>query len=358
MTAISLQQVNVKLGVGNDSFRLPEINLDVYQGEFIAVVGPSGVGKSTLLRVVAGLEPIESGQILIDEKRVDGLPSAERNIAMVFQNYALYPHMTVAQNIGFSQKLKGIARKTCQTKVLDVARRLKVENLLHSLPDQLSGGQKQRVAIGRAMMCEPSVFLFDEPFSNLDPALRAHMRLELKALHQSLGTTSIFVTHDQQESMALADRIILMSPSGIEQIDTPQNIFTRPVNLFAAQFFGEPQLNLFDALVNSNGLQFSPNYTVPWHGPKSLLDTKVTVGIRPRAFQSDDKDGMAMQVTLIEYLGDERYVYLHPIHDKSQNVVVVGLDQVLVGQVVRLSVAPHKLLVFDHSQLRIDSISQ
>ncbi|MFQ3236763.1 MAG: ABC-type sugar transport system ATPase subunit [Paraglaciecola sp.] len=357
MTAISLRRVNVTLGAGNDSFCLPELNLDVYQGEFIAVVGPSGVGKSTLLRVVAGLEPIESGQILIDEKRVDRLPSADRNLAMVFQNYALYPHMTVAQNIGFSQKLKGITRKASQTKVLDVAKRLKVDNLLNSLPAQLSGGQKQRVAIGRAMMCEPSVFLFDEPFSNLDPALRAHMRLELKALHQSLGTTSIFVTHDQQESMALADRIILMSPRGIEQIDTPQNIFTRPVNLYTAQFFGEPQLNLFDALVTTTGLQLSANYTVPWHGPKSLLDTHVTVGVRPRAFKYDNKDGMAMQVTLIEYLGDECYMYLHCLHDKSQNIVVVGLHQLLVGQVVCLSVASQKLMVFDQNQQRIDPVN-
>jgi sn-glycerol 3-phosphate transport system ATP-binding protein len=184
------------------------------------------------------------------------------------------------------------------------------------------------------------------------------MRLELKALHQSLGTTSIFVTHDQQESMALADRIILLSPRGIEQIDTPKNIFTRPVNLYAAQFFGEPQLNLFDARVTSTGLQFSPNYTVPWHGPKALLDTQVTVGIRPRAFKSDEKNGLAMEVTLIEYLGDERYVHLHPIDDGSQNIVVVGLDQMSVGQVVRLSVAPHKLLVFDQSQRRIDAVSQ
>jgi ABC-type sugar transport system ATPase subunit len=181
------------------------------------------------------------------------------------------------------------------------------------------------------------------------------MRLELKALHQSLGTTSIFVTHDQQESMALADRIILMSARGIEQIDTPQNIFERPVNLYTAQFFGEPQINLFMAQVTQAGLQLSPNYTVPWHAPVSLLDTQVTVGIRPRAFNFDDKHGMAMQVTLIEYLGDERYVHLRPIDTGSHSIVVVGLHKAVVGQIVSLSVAPHKVLVFNHDQLRIDT---
>ena len=225
------------------------VSVDIADGEFVVLVGPSGCGKSTLLRMVAGLETISSGEIAIDERVVNKLEPKERDVAMVFQNYALYPQMTVAQNLGFALELQRLDKRTIETKVASAAASLGLEPLLGRYPRQLSGGQRQRVAMGRAIVRDPKVFLFDEPLSNLDAKLRHHMRVEIARLHQKLQTTTIYVTHDQLEAMTLANRIVLMKGGAIEQVGTPAEIYEKPRTLFVAGFIGTPNMNLMDVIV-------------------------------------------------------------------------------------------------------------
>ncbi|WP_313475944.1 ABC transporter ATP-binding protein [Agrobacterium pusense] len=231
------------------------ISLDIADGEFIALVGPSGCGKSTLLRMIAGLEEITDGDILIGDKVVNGMTPRERNIAMVFQSYALYPHMTVAENMGFNLKLAGQPKNVIEERVAEAARMLDLGKLLDRKPSQLSGGQRQRVAMGRAVVRNPAVFLFDEPLSNLDAKLRVQMRSEIKALHQKVGTTSIYVTHDQIEAMTLADRVVVLNHGRIEQQGTPLELYKTPANLFVAAFIGSPAMNLIEGVVDGEGDQ-------------------------------------------------------------------------------------------------------
>ena len=246
MATVTLE--NVRKSFGSTKV-IHGIDLDVSDGEFIVIVGPSGCGKSTLLRMVAGLETITSGEVLIGGERANDKEPMDRNIAMVFQNYALYPHMSVRQNMGYALKIAGLSKARISAKVEEAARLLQLDSLLDRKPRQLSGGQRQRVAMGRAIVREPAVFLFDEPLSNLDAKLRVQMRLEIRELQETLGITSLYVTHDQVEAMTMADRMIVMNEGVAEQIGTPLEVYETPTTLFAAQFIGSPAMNILDARV-------------------------------------------------------------------------------------------------------------
>lgn len=284
------------------------VSIDIDDGEFVILVGPSGCGKSTLLRMIAGLEGISDGDILIGERVVNHVPPKERDIAMVFQNYALYPHMTVGENMGFSMKLRGASKEEFDSRVQTAAEILGLTQLLDRYPRQLSGGQRQRVAMGRAIVRDPQVFLFDEPLSNLDAKLRVAMRTEIKALHQRLASTTVYVTHDQIEAMTMADKIVVMHDGIVEQIGDPLGLYDRPDNLFVAGFIGSPAMNMLHGRIEANGqLAF-----VSDGGVRLPLDTApaaahgrpVVYGIRPEHLVLAD-DGAEATVTVIEPTGSE-----------------------------------------------------
>ncbi len=265
------------------------VNLDIASGEFVVILGPSGCGKSTLLRMIAGLEEISDGTIAIDGKVVNKLEPRERGCAMVFQNYALYPHMSVAQNIGYSLKVAGVAAAQRNQRIQAVARILELEHLLDRKPAALSGGQRQRVAMGRAMIREPKVFLFDEPLSNLDAKLRVQMRSEIRKLHRRLGATSVFVTHDQVEAMTLADRLVVMNGGRVEQVGTPAEIYGRPASRFVASFVGAPAMNILEGVVALDGISLlEGSRRLPMPRAGLPVGTKVAMGIRPEAVRMVD----------------------------------------------------------------------
>ncbi|WP_025030891.1 ABC transporter ATP-binding protein [Nitratireductor aquibiodomus] len=277
MATVSFSKVVKKYGLA-EVIHGADINIE--DGEFIVFVGPSGCGKSTLLRMLAGLESISGGEIRIGDRAVNHLPPKDRDVAMVFQNYALYPHMSVADNIGFPLKMTGIAPAKRAPKVAEVASLLGLDGMLDRYPRQLSGGQRQRVAMGRAIIREPSVFLFDEPLSNLDAALRVQMRREIKLLHQRLGSTMIFVTHDQVEAMTMADRIVVLRGGRVEQIGTPDEIYRKPENTFVASFIGAPPMNVIEGTVAQ--LQRGPVF-VPKVEPKLAIDLPASTKAQPNA---------------------------------------------------------------------------
>jgi multiple sugar transport system ATP-binding protein len=286
------------------------INFAIEDGEFVVLVGPSGCGKSTLLRMIAGLEEISGGEIRIDGQRINETPPARRGLSMVFQNYALYAHMTVFENIAFGLRLAKAPKAEIQTAVRAVAKMLQLEHLLERRPPQLSGGQRQRVAIGRAIVRKPRAFLFDEPLSNLDAALRADMRVEIARLHKQLGATMIYVTHDQVEAMTLADRIVVLSPNGVQQIGTPMHLYERPANVFVAGFIGSPKMNLIEGTVVDGGLRVGEQARLAWPGTHGL-GSRVTVGLRPEHLAPDPDGPLRGTVALIERLGAESYVHLN-----------------------------------------------
>ena len=258
------------------------IDLDVADGEFVALVGPSGCGKSTTLRMIAGLEDITGGDIRIGERVVNDLAPRQRNISMVFQSYALYPHMTVAENMGFTLKIAGKDKSTIDAAVAEAARALEITPLLDRRPAQLSGGQRQRVAMGRAIVRDPDVFLFDEPLSNLDAKLRGQMRTEIKQLHARLGATVVYVTHDQVEAMTLADRIVIMKDGNIEQVGTPDEVFNQPASQFVAGFIGSPPMNMAEAVTTATGLRFADGFELPMPPGFTIAEgRKVVFGLRP-----------------------------------------------------------------------------
>jgi multiple sugar transport system ATP-binding protein len=287
------------------------VNVDIEDGEFVVLVGPSGCGKSTLLRMIAGLEEITSGAIQVDGQTVNDLPPKARDIAMVFQNYALYPHMTVAKNMGFSLRLRRERTEVIDAKVKEAAAILGLDHLLGRYPKELSGGQRQRVAMGRAIVRDPKVFLFDEPLSNLDAKLRVQMRAEIKALHQRLRTTTVYVTHDQIEAMTMADKIVVMRDGYVEQVGTPMELYDRPGNRFVASFIGSPAMNFMEGRVEAGGEIFvTPSGTQIRlnKAPQSAVSKSTVLGMRPEDFQvvPDGTEGaFPITVNLVEPTGPE-----------------------------------------------------
>tara|TARA_B110000046_G_scaffold49725_1_gene55387 strand:- start:160 stop:1236 length:1077 start_codon:yes stop_codon:yes gene_type:complete len=291
------------------------INLQIEEGSFVVLVGPSGCGKSTLLRMTAGLEPINSGQISIADRVVNRVPPKDRGIAMVFQSYALYPHMSVADNLSFSLKMNKSPLDRISEAVKGAASILQLSTLLQRLPGQLSGGQRQRVAMGRALVREPAVFLFDEPLSNLDAKLRVEMRAEIKALHQRLNATTIYVTHDQIEAMTMADKVVVMNDGRIEQVGAPLEIYDRPENLFVAEFLGSPSMNLLPGKVvfgdGTAAVELENGVLLPLPNKGDLQsDQKIIYGIRPEHIAlADDENGLAITLTLVEPAGWETHLH-------------------------------------------------
>ncbi len=282
------------------------VDVDIADGEFVVLVGPSGCGKSTLLRMIAGLEAITSGSISIGAKVVNNLPPAERDIAMVFQNYALYPHKTVAANMGFALKMRGMAKRDVETKVNRAAGILGLTPYLGRYPRELSGGQRQRVAMGRAIVRDPQVFLFDEPLSNLDAKLRVQMRAEIRELHQRLKTTTVYVTHDQIEAMTMADKIVVMRDGRIAQVGAPLELYDRPANIFVAGFIGSPAMNLFDG--ETDGTLFrAEGFSLDLDRAAVAAGRKVTFGIRPEHLRLADS-GIPAEVVVVEPTGSETHV--------------------------------------------------
>jgi len=315
---------------------LNKVNLTVEAGEFVAVVGPSGSGKSTLLRLVAGLDTVSSGNILIDQQCVNKIPAARRNMAMVFQSYALYPHMTVYANMAYGLKMRGMAKKLIQERVEAVATMLQLNDYLYRKPLSLSGGQRQRVAMGRAIVRSPAVFLFDEPLSNLDAKLRTEMRHEIRKLHQQLHTTCLYVTHDQTEAMTLADRVLILNKGAVEQVGTPQEIYQHPATLFVAGFIGNYPMNFLAAKIDwlSNTLLTEIGMQLPLPPLKNAgeLGDNVVVGIRPEHMLITTVDTVGSVAAHIDYIDD------------------MGADK-LVQVITRIGKKSLLVRVFDHLQL-------
>jgi len=324
------------------------IDLAVNDGEFVVFVGPSGCGKSTTLRLLAGLDEVTSGQILIDGVVVNNLEPKERNIAMVFQNYAIYPHMSVRKNIGFGLRTAKIPKASKEQRIEEVADLLGMTDLLDRRPSQLSGGQRQRVAIGRAMVRDPSVFLFDEPLSNLDAQLRTQMRLEIKKLHQNVGTTIIFVTHDQVEAMTLADRIVIMKDGDIQQIGTPAEVYQNPANMFVAQFIGAPSMNMLSGKLSDGKVVLESGPQIPAR-PNNDVDGDIVVGIRPNALTlaaDGQPEIMSGTVVVVEPLGPESLIYVD-LGGTEVVATVAGRISPKPGDTVRLTAPSEEIHFFD-----------
>jgi multiple sugar transport system ATP-binding protein len=295
----------------NDVVAVDHVSLEIEDGDFMVLVGPSGCGKSTILRIVAGLEEVTSGEVSIGGDVVTDIPAKEREISMVFQNYALFPHMTVAENIGFGLRLRRVSRAERDERVRRIATTLGLDGLLERKPSQLSGGQLQRVAMGRAMVRQPKAYLMDEPLSNLDAKLRVQMRAELASIHRRTKTTSIYVTHDQVEAMTLGDRVAVLHNGRLQQVDTPKRLYDRPANIFVAAFMGSPSMNMVHASIEGSRVVFG-GYSLPMpeHAP-AHLHGEVVLGIRPSAFsETDDRDlpSMRVEVALVEELGSEAHL--------------------------------------------------
>jgi multiple sugar transport system ATP-binding protein len=338
------------------------VDFDIKEGEFIVLVGPSGCGKSTLLRILAGLEDASVGSILIDGDDVtDRLPS-ERGLSMVFQSYALYPHMDVAANIGFALKTAGVGKTEIDQRVQAVAKILRLELLLDRLPKQLSGGQRQRVAIGRAIIREPKGFLFDEPLSNLDAALRVNMRLEISRLHEQLGITTVYVTHDQIEAMTLADRIVVLNEGEIMQAGSPRELYNRPQNKFVAEFIGSPKMNLMPVELAYGRLCLRAASPQPC-GLAAPSSDVAWLGVRPENIKIDvtgdrsgDGQGTAMitgTLSVCEYLGSEQFAYVDCGFDEMITVRADPAMELVTGTEIGLHLDPDVLHYFDRDGVRI-----
>ncbi|PLT93752.1 ABC transporter [Sinorhizobium medicae] len=331
------------------------VSLSIAEGEFIALVGPSGCGKSTLLRMIAGLEEISDGEVFIGGKVVNPLTPRERNIAMVFQSYALYPHMTVAENMGFNLKLSGLPRPEIDRRVGDAARMLALTELLGRKPSQLSGGQRQRVAMGRAIVRDPAVFLFDEPLSplsNLDAKLRVQMRTEIKALHQKVATTSIYVTHDQIEAMTLADRIVVLNGGRIEQVGTPLELYRTPANLFVAGFIGSPAMNVLDGTVDAEdgepAVRLGDGSAIRIAAERKVRPGQaVRIGLRPEHFVAGGKgNAIAGTTLLVEPTGAQTHV-LFEFAGEQITAVVDGDHPARHGSIFTAAMDRSQVYVFD-----------
>ena len=360
MADISLKQVIKRFG---DVQTIHGVDLEIENGEFVVFVGPSGCGKSTLLRMVAGLEEITSGEIHIDHQLVNDVDPAERGVAMVFQSYALYPHMTVEENMGFGLKMNGQPKELIEKQVQGAAKTLQLDQLLKRKPKELSGGQRQRVAIGRAIVRNPKVFLFDEPLSNLDAELRVDMRLQIAKLHQDLQNTMIYVTHDQVEAMTLADKIVVLRDGRVEQVGSPLALYHKPQNMFVAGFIGSPKMNFIPTQVeshNEQGLQLVSQdgslFTLPSvKQPLNSGDT-ITLGIRPEHLAIDLSGGihLSFQSEVVERLGNSTYMFGQACGVDGFKVHLPGDQEVTKFQQLKLSFQHQDCHLFDHNGLRVE----
>ena len=371
MASLSLRNVYKRYPGGVTA--VSDFNLEIKDKEFIILVGPSGCGKSTTLRMVAGLEEISDGEIYIGDRLVNDVAPKDRDIAMVFQNYALYPHMTVFDNMAFGLKLRKTPKDEIKRRVEEAARILDIEHLLERKPKALSGGQRQRVALGRAIVREPKVFLLDEPLSNLDAKLRAQMRTEISKLHQRLGTTFIYVTHDQPEAMTMGTRIVVMKGGIIQQVDTPQNLYLYPCNLFGAGFIGSPQMNFIEAKILKEGNDFYAEFgsedtktragvkfkiKLPAEKNKNdvlvpYVDKEVIIGIRPEHVHNEEDllaanpDGIVeANVEVTELMGAETYLYMN-CEGQAINARVAPTNTAKPGDKIKIALEPSKIHIFD-----------
>jgi multiple sugar transport system ATP-binding protein len=350
MASVSFQ--NIEKAFGSTKV-IHGIGFDIHDGEFMVLVGPSGCGKSTLLRMLAGLEEITGGTIAIDSKVVNDMESKDRDIAMVFQSYALYPHMTVADNMAFSLKLRKADAKTIEERVTRAAKILNLEPYLKRYPRELSGGQRQRVAMGRAIVRDPKVFLFDEPLSNLDAKLRVAMRGEIKALHQRLKTTTVYVTHDQVEAMTMADRIVVMHDGRVEQIGTPLDLYDHPTNLFVAQFIGSPAMNVIEGTVRrANGarhVEAAGGVLWPLGSAAGSDGQAVSYGVRPEHLGlTGASDGVPAEIIVVEPTGAETELLVQA-GAAQLTLVTHGRPQVNPGDRIGLAIEPGAVHLFDQS---------
>ena len=352
MSGLQLKNIVKRFG---DVTVVQQIDLDVHDGEFVVLLGESGCGKSTTLRMIAGLEDPSEGSIHIAGRDVTNLAPMQRDIAMVFQNYALYPHLDVAENMSFALRLAKKPKAEIERRVTAAAKVLSIEHLLARKPKELSGGQRQRVAIGRSIVREPAVFLFDEPLSNLDAKLRGHMRAELAVLHERLGKTTVYVTHDQIEAMTLASRIVVFDKGRIQQVGTPAEVFNRPATLFVAGFIGTPTMNFLDArMAMQDGRTVLRGEGFVFPAPASLLSDAagVTLGVRPQAWRLADGSGQVqLQVNVAEYLGTETVLVGHVAGQPETRLTAVfpGHRHDLVHQCVALEADVSALHIFSKS---------
>ena len=372
MASVSFENVYKRFG---EVVAVDDFTLTVNDGEFLILVGPSGCGKTTVLRMVAGLEEVTSGEVRIGERLVNELPPTERDVAMVFQNYALYPHMTVHANLAFPLRQKKVKKQAADARVTEVARLLSIEELLDRKPRALSGGQRQRVAIGRALVREPQAFLMDEPLSNLDAKLRVQMRAELISLHHRLGITTIYVTHDQTEAMTLGDRVVVLNKGVVQQVDTPERLYRQPTNTFVAGFIGSPAMNFIIGHLNQDDLALGNTHVqLPERVRRNLARTsgEVIAGIRPEDFSitanGATTDSFQARIEITEALGPETLVHLRAENleiahlgeraaqsedeqrSELSDALVVRFDSnadVRIGQTVRLTVNPDRVQLFD-----------
>jgi multiple sugar transport system ATP-binding protein len=357
MAGVTVKQLSKSYGTAKI---LNHVSFDAREGEFVALVGPSGCGKSTLLRCVAGLEGFEGGDISIAGRIVNDVEPKERDVAMVFQNYALYPHMTVRQNMAFSLKLRGGNKSEMQVRVKEAATILGLTEYLDRFPRQLSGGQRQRVAMGRAIVRKPAVFLFDEPLSNLDAALRVQMRAEIRMLHKRLGATSIYVTHDQIEAMTMADKIVVMKNGIIEQVGHPLDLYDKPDNIFVATFIGSPAMNILEGSLSKNTFTIVDGQKIPVTQiqPSAVSDLEIPakLGIRPEhiSISTDtNSSGLNAIVESVETTGAATYLCCR-IYETLINAVVSDRLELALGQTVNLSFGTERIHLFDaHTGIRL-----
>jgi multiple sugar transport system ATP-binding protein len=354
MASVSFEHAE-RIYPGSDTPAVDDLNLEIEDGEFMVLVGPSGCGKSTSLRMLAGLEEVTTGAIRIGDRDITHVPPKDRDIAMVFQNYALYPHMTVAENMGFALKMAGVGKTERTSRVQDAAKLLDLEDYLARKPKALSGGQRQRVAMGRAIVRQPQVFCMDEPLSNLDAKLRVSTRTQIAALQQRLGITTVYVTHDQVEAMTMGDRVAVLKDGVLQQVDTPLALYDRPANLFVAGFIGSPAMNLLPGRPGPDGrVVVDGHELLVDREALARADGEVTIGVRPESWRlvEEGEDGYPVKVAVIEELGADAYLYATPAvegdHPLRQIVVRVEARRDLMkGSTVRLATTPDKVHVFD-----------
>ena len=343
MSFLELQ--NITKVYPNGTKAVNETSLNIEKGEFVVFVGPSGCGKSTLLRMIAGLEDITAGEIVLDENTINNIDPSERDVAMVFQNYALYPHMTVYNNMAYGLKNRGISKQEIEDKVYEVAKLLEIDQYLSRKPSMLSGGQRQRVAMGRAIVRNPKIFLFDEPLSNLDAKLRNQMRLEIKKLQRQMGVTSIFVTHDQTEAMTLGDRIVVINNGIVEQVGTPKDIYSKPNTKFVAEFIGSPQMNIFNCKID-NGIAKIDNNSINLN--KSINVDDASIGIRPDDIQISDSGSISCKANLVEYLGSDMIIY-SSLGDQEFSCKLSSKIDIKAGDEFKFDIQPSLVHIFDNS---------